>query len=221
MIKVKLCGIKTPEDTEIVNCFKPDYAGIIFYPKSKRYVTDAEAGKLRNELDKTIPVVGVFVDEAIEHIADLYNAGIIQVIQLHGHENEAYIESLRKLLPMKQESNIEVLKDFGNRVPIIKAARVKDGSEIKPAEQTDCDMLLLDNYEQGVAGGTGKRFDLSLIPKIEKPYFVAGGIDADNVREVLTQSVPYGIDVSSSIETDGHKDWKKVEKLMLVMEQYR
>lgn len=221
MIKVKLCGIKTAEDTEIVNCFKPDYAGIIFYPKSKRYVTDADAGKLRNELDKTIPVVGVFVDDEISHIADLYNAGIIQVIQLHGNEDAEYISKLRTALPKKSTTQMSIMEDFGERVPIIKAVRVKDGTEIKPAEETDCDMLLLDNYDPNLAGGTGKRFDLSLIPKINKPFFVAGGIDADNVKEVLTQSVPYGIDVSSSIETDGHKDWKKVEKLMLVMEQYR
>ncbi|MCR4901386.1 MAG: phosphoribosylanthranilate isomerase [Butyrivibrio sp.] len=221
MIKVKLCGIKTAEDTEIVNCFKPDYAGLIFYPKSKRYVTDTEAGKLRNELDKNIPLVGVFVDEDKKHIADLYNSGIIQVIQLHGNEDAQYVNELRKLLPDKNEVSMDTLNDFGNRVPIIKAVRVRDGSEIEPAEKMDCDMLLLDNYDPNLAGGTGKRFDLSLIPKITKPYFVAGGINADNVTEVLTQSAPYAIDVSSSIETEGHKDWKKVEKLMLVMEQYR
>lgn len=221
MTKVKICGVMTEEDCEIMNCFKPDYVGFVF-ANTRHKVDDKQAAKLRNLINKDIPTVGVFVDEPIEHVSDLYTSGIINVIQLHGSENQEYIDKLKEDIKNKRvdKKNTNV-QDFESEIPIIKAARVKDGSEIKPVEDMTCEMMLLDNYDKSTPGGTGKRFDLTLIPKTKKPYFLAGGLNADNVRDALIESNPYAVDISTGVETDGHKDWKKVEKLMLVMEQFR
>ncbi|MCR5772059.1 MAG: phosphoribosylanthranilate isomerase [Butyrivibrio sp.] len=220
MVKIKICGLMTKEDCVIMNGFKPDYCGLVF-AKTRHYLTDQMAGELRNTLDISIPTVGVFVDDDMDHIVELYNSAIIQIIQLHGHEDAEYIRQLRDKIAASRPDKKRHYDEFGQGAPIMKAIRVKDGSEFEDAENLPVDMLLLDNYKENLPGGTGTRFDLSMIPKLNKPYFLAGGLSADNITQALAQSRPYAVDVSTSVETDGHKDWKKVEKLMRVMEAYR
>ena len=220
MVKIKICGLMTKEDCVIMNGFKPDYCGFVF-AKTRHYLTDQMAGDLRNTLDISIPTVGVFVDDDMNHIVDLYNSAIIQIIQLHGHEDAAYINLLREKITASGPDKKRHYDEFGEGAPIMKAIRVKDGSEFDNIDDLPVDMLLLDNYVEKLPGGTGQSFDLSMIPKLNKPYFLAGGLTADNIPQALVQSRPYAIDVSSAVETDGHKDWKKVEKLMRVMEAYR
>lgn len=220
MVKIKICGLTTKEDCAIMNGFKPDYCGFVF-AKTRHYLTDKQAGELRNTLDISIPTVGVFVDDDMDHIVNLYNSAIIQIIQLHGHEDAAYINELRDRIAASNPDKKRHYDEFGTGAPIMKAIRVKDGHEFEDADKLPVDMLLLDNYQEGIMGGTGRQFELSMIPRLDKPYFLAGGISADNVQQALMQSRPYAIDVSSSVETEGHKDWKKVEKLMRVMEAYR
>ena len=157
----------------------------------------------------------------MNHIVDLYNSAIIQIIQLHGHEDATYINLLREKIAASGPDKKRHYDEFGEGAPIMKAIRVKDGSEFDNIDDLPVDMLLLDNYVEKLPGGTGQSFELSMIPKLNKPYFLAGGLTADNIPQALVQSRPYAIDVSSAVETDGHKDWKKVEKLMRVMEAYR
>lgn len=189
MTKIKLCGLSRLCDIEAVNELKPEYAGFVFAQKSKRYVTPQKAAELKQLLSPEIQAVGVFVNEAVEKIADLLNRGIIDVTQLHGNENEDYIRQLRLL----------------SDKPIIKAFRIKTESDIIDAEQCSADHILLDS-----GAGTGNVFDWQMIQNIQRPYFLAGGLGIHNVENAVRQLSPYAIDVSSGIETDGLKDKTKM-----------
>ena len=188
MVKVKFCGLTRPCDIDAVNELMPDYVGFVFWPKSKRCITPENALSLRKSLSGEIITVGVFVDESPRVIADIAG-GIIDMIQLHGHEDSEYISHLRTITHAK----------------IIQAFRIKTADDVMRAEKSMADFVLLD------AGmGTGKLFDWSLIRGINRPYFLAGGLDADNVKEAVKTLSPYAVDVSSGIETDGHKDRVKM-----------
>lgn len=198
MTKIKICGLKRPEDIEIVNEVKPDYAGFVF-AKSPRQVEEELSAELRRRMDPLIRTVGVFVNAPIQKVAKLSRAGIIQMVQLHGDEDAAYIEELRKHL---------------TGIPIMKAVRVKSGEDILQAARLDVDYLLLDAYVKGVYGGSGTSFDKSVIPSVEKPYFLAGGLNEENVLGQIKACRPFAVDVSSAVETDGCKDVDKVKKFV-------
>lgn len=198
MVKVKICGLKRSEDIQFVNHLRPDFAGFVF-AKSKRQVDEKTAETLRKELSNEIPAVGVFVNEDREKIRYLCEKGIIQIIQLHGDENAEYIAELKKMLP---------------EIPIIKAVRVRTAEEILAAEKQECDYLLLDTYVEDVYGGSGKVFDKKLIPVLKKPYFLAGGLNAENVNENIEACNPFAVDVSSAVETDGIKDKTKIKEFL-------
>ncbi len=202
-VKIKLCGIKRSCDIDMVNKLKPNYIGMVFVEKSKRYVTYEESIALSSRLDDGIIPVGVFVNMPLDNIAKYKDS--IKVFQLHGDEDDNYIVSLRSMIPDDCE--------------IWKAVRVKSFDDIKKADDTHADKLLLDAFSSDEYGGTGKRFDIGLIKeKPTKPFFIAGGVSEDNIAEIFEQVKsfsPYGFDVSSSIETNGVKDEIKAEKLML------
>lgn len=188
MVKVKFCGLTRPCDIDAVNELMPDYVGFVFWKNSRRYITPENAMSLRKSLHDDIITVGVFVDESPRVIADMAG-GIIDFIQLHGHEDSEYISHLRTITHAK----------------IIQAFRIKTADDVMRAEKSMADFVLLD------AGmGTGKLFDWSLIRGINRPYFLAGGLDAYNVKEAVKILSPYAVDVSSGIETDGHKDRGKM-----------
>ena len=189
MTKLKLCGLSRICDIEAANRLKPEYIGFVFLPKSKRYVTYEKAKELKSLLSPDIKVVGVFVDESAEIVARLLNDGTIDIAQLHGGEDEEYISRLRKLTGK----------------PIIKAFRIESEEDIARAEKSSADHILLDS-----GMGTGKVFDWSLIQSIKRPYFLAGGLDCDNVGEAIKKLRPYAVDVSSGIETNGLKDKEKM-----------
>lgn len=197
MKKVKICGLRRKEDILIVNRLKPDYVGFVFADSSRK-VTKEEAKALSKQLEKEICPVGVFVNEEPKIVAQIANAGIIDLIQLHGEEDEAYIQKL---------------KAFTNK-PIIKAVRVRSREQIQKAEALSCDYLLFDTYIKGQYGGSGKPFDISLIGKVSKPYFIAGGLSESNVAEKLKNCDAFAADVSSAVETDGYKDEKKVQQFI-------
>lgn len=192
MVKVKLCGLKRPCDIEWANDVRPDYVGFVFAGK-KRRVTDDQAKSLRGQLCNDIPVVGVFVDENQAHITRLVRDEIIQVVQLHGQEDDEYIKTLRNEIA----------------VPIIKAFSVANREDVQRACQSRADYILLDNGK----GGTGTSFNWSIIQDIARPFFLAGGLTPENVVEAL-QLQPYALDVSSGIETDGVKDKAKIQQFM-------
>ncbi|MBQ6113925.1 MAG: phosphoribosylanthranilate isomerase [Synergistaceae bacterium] len=197
-VRVKFCGLSRFPDIEAVNELMPDNAGFVFWDKSKRYVTPENAEALRRGLSPRIKAVGVFVDENPEIIAEICGHGIIGIIQLHGHENEEYISRLRTL----------------TNKPVIKAFKVREAEDVMRAENCTADFVMLDS-----GMGTGKVFDWSLLAGITRPYFLAGGLDAGNVREAVSRLRPYAVDVSSGIETGGVKDRMKMSEFIAALRE--
>lgn len=175
MTKIKFCGLSRTCDIENANELKPDYIGFVFAPKSR--------------LSSEIQAVGVFVNEDPQNIAKLLQDDIIDIAQLHGDEDEDYIAQLRLLTDKK----------------IIKAFRIKTVKDIKIAEQSTADYILLDS-----GAGTGEVFDWGFVKSIRRPYFLAGGLDARNAASAVKALYPFAVDVSSGIETDGVKDKTKM-----------
>lgn len=190
MTKLKLCGLVRICDIEAVNRLNPEYIGFVFAKKSRRYVDPAQAWELRARLDKGISPVGVFVNESPEAIADLVRSGIIDVVQLHGSEDEDFLRKLRELVSC----------------PIIKAFSVKTPQDVRIACESSADLILLDSG----GGGTGTVFDWDLLEPIRRPWFLAGGLSPENAADAIRRLAPYGVDVSSGIETDGVKDIQKM-----------
>lgn len=189
MTKIKICGLKRPCDIEYANGLAPDYIGFVFASKSRRYVTAEQAELLRKRLNRGILPVGVFVNEDPEQVADLVRRNIIEAVQLHGQEDDNYIRELRKLVSC----------------PIIQAFRIKSGEDAEAANRSAADYVLLDS-----GGGSGESFDWSLLKKMKRPYFLAGGLTPENVTEAIKAWHPFGVDASSSLETDGAKDRDKM-----------
>lgn len=190
MTQIKICGLKSMEDISYVNELRPDYIGFVFLKGRARYVSPEQAASLRKELDASIPAVGVFVNEPVEQVAALLNDGTVQMAQLHGNEDESYVKTLRSL----------------SSCPIIKAFIIKTKEDVEKALTFPCDYLLLDN---GL--GTGESFDWSLPENIERPFFLAGGLHSENVRDAIHLIHPFAVDVSSGVETEGKKDYEKIK----------
>ena len=199
MTKIKICGLTRTEDIEMVNEFLPDYIGFVF-AKSRRQVSAEQAKELKNKLRPAIKAVGVFVNEKPENIAEIANQGIIDLIQIHGDEDAAYCAQLRKL----------------TQAPIIKVVRVQVEDDLAGIEEFDCDYYLFDTLSSKDYGGTGKAFDHSLLynKEIKKPFFVAGGLNQDNVAAVIEVIKPFGVDTSGGVETDGIKDANKIKEFI-------
>ena len=197
MTKIKICGLTRTEDIEMVNEFLPDYVGFVF-AKSRRQVSSEQAKELKKKLKPEIKAVGVFVNEKAENIAEIANQGIIDLIQLHGDEDAVYCRQLRNL----------------TQTPIIKAVRVRDEEDLAGIEEFDCDYYLFDTLSSKEYGGTGKAFDHSILhnKEIKKPFFVAGGLNQDNVAAVIEVIKPFGVDTSGGVETDGIKDVNKIKE---------
>ena len=184
MTKVKICGLRSLADIEKVNRYLPDYIGFVF-ADSRRFVTDA---------------VGVFVDEPLGHVVGLCDRGVINAVQLHGGESEAYIRELKQ----------------NTGTTVIKAVRVQRADQISRMISQEADYMLFDTYKKGAPGGTGERFPLEIVKEsfVRKPYFLAGGLDCGNVEEVIRQTECFAVDVSTGVETDGVKDEEKIRKFV-------
>jgi phosphoribosylanthranilate isomerase len=195
-VKIKICGLSRPADIEAVNAAKPDYIGFVF-TESKREVTPEQALSLRKLLSPGIIPVGVFVDEPVINIFSLVRGGVIDVIQLHGSESIENEEYIRKL---------KLLTD----TPVIKAVSVQSRGDVQKRSGTAADYLLLDNK----GGGTGEPFDWDLIGKTDKPYFLAGGLSAENIAGAIAKTMPYAVDASSGVETNGVKDPEKIKEFI-------
>ncbi len=193
MTKIKLCGLRRSEDILAANELKPDYIGFVFAKKSRRYVSPSEAYRLKSMLAPGIEAVGVFVDESVDTVYEYLSRGIIDIAQLHGHEDDDYIRKLKALTDK----------------PVIKALKVESKDDIEVANQSVADMVLLDG-----GAGDGKTWEWSLIKCIKRPYFLAGGLDESNIEEAVNVLKPYAVDVSSGIETDGVKDPDKMKRFV-------
>ena len=223
MIKVKFCGIRRKEDIEAVKQLQPDFAGFVF-AKSKRQITKEQAVALKELLDPGIKTVAVLVNMPVEEAAALANTGIADLLQLHGDEDAAYIAKLKTLTGAKI---IKAIRLRSGGLPVQgngAEERVYTANAGLLAEAAQADYYLFDTFVADTYGGTGKTFSLSLLKgmRIDKPFFLAGGLDADNVAEIIRQVqkdatlLPffYGVDVSGGIETDGVKDPIKMEAFM-------
>lgn len=197
MIRVKFCGLTRTCDIDYANQLLPEYIGFVFAAKSRRYISADEAYTFRARLDTRITPVGVFVNESADHVAALLRQGIIEMAQLHGQEDESYIKRLRTL----------------THQPILKAFSVKNHEALESADLSSADHILLDH----AGGGTGERFNWDLLDSFQRPFFLAGGINMTTIDMVLSTVKPFAVDVSSGIETDGVKDFRKMEQLMRVI----
>lgn len=201
MTKVKICGLKTLADVEAVNRYLPDYIGFVF-ANTKRFVTDEQALTMKRALDNRIKAVGVFVDEPLAHVVSLCEKGVIDLVQLHGTESEEYIRKL------KQETD----------TCVIKAIRVQTAEQVSKAMSDEADYMLFDTYKKGELGGTGTRFPLEILEKslsdTRKPFFLAGGLDCENVVDVIGRTKCFAVDVSTGVETDGVKDERKIKQFI-------
>ena len=223
MVKVKFCGIRRTEDIEAVNRLKPDLAGFVF-AKSKRQVTKEQAAALKELLDPGIKTVAVLVNMPVEEAAALASTGIADLLQLHGDEDAAYIAKLKTLTGAKI---IKAIRLRSGGLPVQgngAEERVYTANAGLLAEAAQADYYLFDTFVADTYGGTGKTFSLSLLKgmRIDKPFFLAGGLDADNVEKIIRQVqkdatlLPffYGVDVSGGIETGVVKDPIKMEAFM-------
>ena len=189
MTEIKLCGLRRPLDIVAANGLKPEYIGFVFARKSKRYVEPEKAMELKQLLLPDIKAVGVFVNEELSVVADLLNKGVIVVAQLHGSESEEYVAELKKVTGK----------------PVIRAFKVAAVEDVESAVKSAADYILLD-----AGAGDGVTFDWSIVKDVKRPFFLAGGLNPENVADAVAAVQPYAVDVSSGIETDGFKDLDKM-----------
>ena len=197
--RIKICGLRRKEDISYVNEVLPDFAGFIFDPSRRRYIDPETAAVLRPQLADSIRAVGVFVNAAPEEILRIAETVRLDLIQLHGSEDDTYIRNLRK-------------QTF---LPIIKAIRVRTEEDTAQAAASSADLILLDNG----AGGTGTRFNWELAQKVSRNFLLAGGISAENAADAIRLCHPWGLDASSSLETEGMKDPEKIRSFMEAVRQ--
>lgn len=252
-VKIKICGLRTPADVAAVNAVLPEYAGFIFVPMRRRYVAPAQAAILCQQLDPRIRPVGVFVDARVEDILEALEHCPLDMVQLHGAEDDAYIAMLRAAYrdrfavesrepvvdnastgktgtgpgPARWRRTVDAssgnvekrgcisdeihgIRKKSRDLCIVKAFRVEDADDIRRAEASAADEILLDHG----AGGTGERFDWTLLQHCHRRFFLAGGLTPDDVEDAIRVAQPYAVDVSSSLETDGRKDPEKIRRFV-------
>ena len=196
--KIKICGLNRIEDVEYVNELKPDYCGfIINFPQSHRSLSPEQVRELSVKVDRGITRVGVFVNQPVELIIELLNDDIIDIAQLHGNETE------NDIIKIKRDTRKEVIKAF----------KISNKYDLRNALISVADYILLD---QGY--GEGKTFDWEVIDwfakwKLQKKkWFLAGGLNEENIETAILTLDPYAIDVSSSVETEKVKDYSKIKR---------
>ena len=196
IVKVKICGITNYKDAIAAVKLGADLLGFNFYRKSPRYITPEKARQIIDELPGFIDIAGVFVNSPLDLIRQTMDLCQLGWVQLHGDETPEFCQSFQTL-----------------NVKTMKAIRVKDKKDIDRAADFYTDAILLDAFEKGKYGGTGKKFDWNIVGRIEKRIFLAGGINPENAAEAISPGL-YGIDVCSGIESEpGKKDHKKMKQL--------
>lgn len=191
--RIKICGLRRQEDILAVNRARPDFCGfIVEFPKSFRSISAQEVRELTKGLTEGILPVGVFVNAPPELPVRLLEEGSIAMVQLHGQEDETYLQALRSY----------------TEKPVIQAFSIRSEADIERALVSTADYILLD---QG-SGGTGKTFDWSLIPSVSRPFFLAGGLGLENLQTAIRQVHPWAVDLSSGLETEKKKDADKIQK---------
>ena len=187
MSKIKICGLRREQDIDYVNELKPDFIGFILTAGFRRSITRETAKALKARLSKEITAVGVFVNESADTVSSYIADGIIDIAQLHGNESPELCQKIN--------------------APVIKFLKCDDDTPKKISDYENAvDYFLFDS-----GTGTGSTFDWSKIPKTETPFFLAGGLGADNLKRAIGEINPFAVDLSSSVETDGVKDYEKIK----------
>ena len=214
MLKIKFCGLFRECDIDYANALKPDFIGFIFVEHSKRFVDFATAQALKSRLDSGVKAVGVFVDSPVERICEALSEGIIDAVQLHGNENSAYISALKERMQ----------SDLGKESPIIKAIKVSDShslaQSLESSAQSGADFILLDSPN----AGSGRAFDWNALAQrlvksqdfareFQTRFFLAGGVNVENIQSAINLK-PFCIDISSGIESNGVKDFAKMQTII-------
>lgn len=197
MVRVKICGITMAEDALMAAEYGADALGFIFYKKSPRYVEPGDAAAIIKELPPFVTTVGVFVDETPEEVNRIVEEAGLDRAQLHGSETPEECERVK--------------------VPVIKVLRVKEPGDVERLSRYHVSAFLLDTFREGTPGGTGETFDWSVAVKAGDygRVILSGGLKADNVREAVARTLPYGVDVSTGVESaPGHKDPEKVMRFI-------
>lgn len=222
MTKIKICGLSRLCDVDHINAAMPDFCGfIIDVPSSRRNITVPQLRRLRAQLRPGIVPVGVFVDAPETLAAQLVAEGLIDVVQLHGHEDNEYIKRLRRAMagpPGGTDGGTPAMGNLaaaGNQPGrIIQAFKIREASDVARAMDSTADLLLLDG-----GAGDGRTFDWSLLSGVDRPYFLAGGLGPHNLAAAIETVAPWGVDMSSGVETDGFKDNSKIMKVMDILKR--
>lgn len=192
MTRIKVCGLVREDDVDAVNAARPDFAGfVVDVPASRRSVSPAEVRALAARLDAGIQAVGVFVDAPAATVAELLNDGTLDAAQLHGSEDAAYVSALRELTDK----------------PLVQAFRVAGAADVARAEASAADCVLLDS-----GAGSGRTFDWKLARACKRPFFLAGGLEPGTIARAVEAARPFGVDLSSGVETNGAKDPEKIAR---------
>jgi phosphoribosylanthranilate isomerase len=191
--ELKICGLSRLEDVIAVNRHGADYAGFVFFKKSKRYIDPYQAGELIELLRSDIKSVGVFMDEPLDSVISAARLSGVEMIQLHGHESDEYVEYVKRTLGR----------------PVIKAYKATEEGALEKAAVSNADYVMIDS-----GAGSGKKFDWSILKDFKRDYFLAGGLDPESVGEAIRTLEPFAVDVSSGVETDGIKDEKKIAEFI-------
>lgn len=198
-MKIKICGIKNENEAKIINECMPDIAGFVF-ASGKRQIDINKAKILKKIINPEIETAGIFVEQNEDEILKIYNEKVIDIIQLHGDYDERTIKNL------KEKTNAK----------IIKVIRVKEGFY---KIETLADFILFDAYSKDKYGGLNKTFDWNIKIISNVPYFVAGGINENNIVEMVKKLTPYGVDISSGVEVDGFKTKEKVFNIIKIIKE--
>ena len=191
--ELKICGLSRLEDIIAVNRHGADYAGFVFCQKSKRYVDPYKANELISLLRADIKPVGVFMDEPLDNVVRIARISGVELVQLHGHESEEYVEYVKRTLDR----------------PVIKAYKASEEGALEKAANSNADYVMIDS-----GAGSGKKFDWNILKDFKRDYFLAGGLDPESVGEAIRMLEPFAVDVSSGVETDGIKDEKKIAEFI-------
>lgn len=189
--KIKFCGLRHEEDVKYAASLDAGFFGFILSERFKRYIAPGEIRRLKQFVPSNAKTVGVFVDEPEEYVIACSKEADLDMIQLHGSEDDAYIMSI------KEKTGL----------PVIKMVKPVSEGDIITARQSKADLILLDSG----AGGTGKVFDWSLAENLGRDYILAGGLTPANAGEAVKRLKPFAVDVSSGVETEGIKDFSKMK----------
>ena len=190
---IKICGLTREEDIRCVNECLPGYIGFMFWKPSRRYIEPEAAAELKKILSPEIKAVGVFLDQPADEVIAIAQSGVIDMIQLHGSEDDSYMEEVRSKA----------------HLPVIKAFSVAKGADADTINRSAADLVLIDSGR----GGTGETFDWEFLKGIKRDFFLAGGLSLENAAEASATGA-YALDVSSGMETDGKKDADKIRRFI-------